>query len=135
MFPADKIAKEISESLISPFILEERATSHADVLERVMRNRCVVLAVANGKLMEGVEFVDYRDNSSLVDLIIIVGIPYGVPDEYHDYRSDTIMRRLGYTDKTARQCVQIQEIFLLSLAASNHHGPSGDRKGNTEPRG
>ena len=77
-----KIAKEISENLISPFILEERATSHADVLERIRRNRCVVLVVANGKLMEGVEFVDYRDNSSLVDMIMIVGIPYGVPDEY-----------------------------------------------------
>ena len=118
MSPSYKIAKAISENLISPFILEERHTSHAEVLERVRRNRCVILAVANGKLMEGVEFVDYRDNSSLVDMIMICGIPYGVPDEYDDFRADTIMKRLGYTDKTARQLYKFKKFqyFLLQPA-------------------
>ena len=57
-----------------------------------------------------------------------------MPDEYDDFRVDTIMKRLGYTDKTARQLYKFKKIPVFPLAASDHHGTSGDRTRHQEPR-
>jgi DNA excision repair protein ERCC-2 len=90
--PSYSVAQRIFESVKSPKYLETRETSIQDVVEKVIESRIVVVAVARGKVLEGVEFVD--GNASLVDCVIIAGVPFPVPDELHEWRARKIMRRL-----------------------------------------
>ena len=96
--PSYQVAEKISRHLESPFILEQKSTTHAEISARLRDPegpRYILLSVARGKLLEGVEFTSSEDGLSLIDTVVIAGIPYTVPDEYHDYRTEKIMGRLG----------------------------------------
>ncbi len=77
-----------------PLFLEERDTIHAEVVEFARKGRGVILAVASGKLSEGVEFVD-EEGHSLVDVVVIAGIPFPQPDDYTRERTRRLAERLG----------------------------------------
>jgi DNA excision repair protein ERCC-2 len=75
-------------------------TGHEEVLRKLQQGReegkrYAVISVAHGKLVEGIEFVDEETGDSLIDAVVIAGIPYPVPDEYNRRRARSILKRLG----------------------------------------
>lgn len=91
---------EILESVTSRIpggggIVEERDTSLAGILEILEGRRDFVIhAVAGGKLVEGVEYVD-KDGRSLISTVIVAGVPYPQPNQYTDAFIETLAKRLG----------------------------------------
>ncbi len=78
-----------------PVFVEKRDTILEDARRHVLENKhSIVLAVASGKLSEGVELVD-EDGSSLIDSVVVAGIPYPQPDDYVRERVSLLARRMG----------------------------------------
>ena len=67
-------------------------------------------------------FVDEGLGESLIDVVVVAGIPYPVPDEYHRRRAVTILKRLGieewgYDDATGDSAgVLMARYFLMQPA-------------------
>ena len=98
-----QIAEKIRDRVKSLTYLENRSTSLEGVLHQISTapdSRMVIIAVAHGKILEGVEFV--RDGSSLIDSVVIAGVPYPVPDEMYKWRLKKIMQRLGISPLNKR---------------------------------
>ncbi len=98
--PSYGIAEKVSRHLSIPYIREWKMTSHQEVLRKLQEGReekkkYAMISVAHGKLVEGIEFVDEEMGDSLIDTVVIAGIPYPVPDAYHRRRAESILRRLG----------------------------------------
>ncbi len=75
-------------------------TSHEEVLRKLQegreeKKRYAIISVAHGKLVEGIEFIDEDKGDSLIDTVVIAGIPYPVPDAYHRRSAESILKRLG----------------------------------------
>ncbi len=98
--PSYSIAEKVSRHLTIPHIREWKMTSHEEVLRKLQegrdeKKRYAIISVAHGKLVEGIEFVDEDNGDSLIDTVVIAGIPYPVPDAYHRRRAESILKRLG----------------------------------------
>ena len=102
---AKNIARYVSRV---PLFLEERNTVHAEVVEFARKEKGVILAVASGKLSEGVEFVD-EEGHSLVDVVVVAGVPFPQPDDYTHERTRRLAERLGvsYYEALMRQAAII----------------------------
>ncbi len=97
VYPSYDIMKEIVSKLPVdiPLILEGRDTSLEEAKLKVEENMEVVVnAVAGGKLVEGVEFVDYEGNN-LLHTVVIVGVPYPQPDDYTKEQLNALAGRIG----------------------------------------
>jgi len=79
-------------------VVENPQTSLGDV-EAVIAEKgdIVVNGVAGGKLVEGVEFVDY-EGSNVLHLVAVVGIPFPQPDDYTKMRLETLAKRMGASE-------------------------------------
>lgn len=99
---AQNIASRIDSSI--PIFVESRDTILAEAVEFARSSKGVIVAVASGKLSEGVEFVD-KDGSSLVDLVVIAGIPFPQPDDYTRRKTSILASKLklNYYDALIRQ--------------------------------
>lgn len=98
--PSYGIAEKVSRYLSIPHIREWKMTGHEEVVRRLQEGReegkrYAMISVAHGKLVEGIEFVDEERGDSLIDTVVIAGIPYPVPDEYLRRRAEVILKRLG----------------------------------------
>ena len=58
----------------------------------------MIIAVAHGKLLEGVELVE--EGRSMIDCVVIAGVPYPVPDDLYKLRLAKVTQRLGIEDGT-----------------------------------
>ncbi|RLG87271.1 MAG: hypothetical protein DRO39_00880 [Thermoprotei archaeon] len=79
---AGEVGRLLSMSNMS-LVVEVEGTRVGDVYERVRKGRYVIIAVAGGKLTEGVEWVG-DDGSSLISDVVLLGIPYPKPTEYEE---------------------------------------------------
>ena len=62
-------------------VIEEEGTTLSEVIEEVMKKgKCLINAVASGKLSEGIEITS--KGSSLIEAVFIAGVPYPQPDDY-----------------------------------------------------
>ncbi len=78
-----------------PNILEDRRTSLQAVQEKILLTPdLLVNAVAGGKLVEGVEFVDSKGRN-ILHTVIIVGVPYPQPDAYTSTFEEVLASRIG----------------------------------------
>jgi len=77
-----------------PLLVEDRGTRADAMEEELRRGKRLVLAVARGKLVEGVEFRD-EDGGSLISDIALIGVPYRQPDAIEDERARRISSRAG----------------------------------------
>ncbi len=78
-----------------PLFIEKRDSVLEDARRYVLENKhSIVLAVASGKLSEGVELVD-ENGSSLIDSVVIAGIPYPQPDDYVREHVSLLARKMG----------------------------------------
>ena len=101
--PSYAIAGKVRERIKNPSYLENKSTSQQMVLDQIFaspKSRLIILAVAHGKILEGVEFV--KNGSSLVDSVVVVGVPFPVPDEVYKWRLKKIVERLGISAKNVR---------------------------------
>jgi len=98
---ARNIISRISGNI--PLFVEERDTILAEAVEFARKDRGVIVAVASGKLSEGVEFVD-ENGHSLVDIVVIAGIPFPQPDDCTRKRVSILAEKLevSYYDALMR---------------------------------
>jgi DNA excision repair protein ERCC-2 len=97
--PSYWVAERISSHLRAPKFLEDRQTPISEVKNLILAGgRRVIIAVAHGKLLEGIELV--QDGRSLIDCVVIAGIPYPVPDDVYKLRFAKVTQRLGIQDGT-----------------------------------
>ncbi|MGI0081386.1 MAG: helicase C-terminal domain-containing protein, partial [Nitrososphaerales archaeon] len=91
---AQNIYRQLSEESKERSYLETSSTRLEDVMESVSDaalggSKKIVIGVARGKILEGVEFV--RDGSSLIGAVVVAGIPYPIPDDIQRWRSRTVL--------------------------------------------
>jgi len=83
VFPSYAVLKAVRK-YIDPevkYIMELSTTSVESVIEKLQEDRHqLIMTVAGGKLMEGVEFK--IDNENVLGMVIIVGVPYPEPNDY-----------------------------------------------------
>ena len=95
VYPSYDFMRSVAEYLDIEFLYEEPATRADDILEVLRENpHTVVNAVAGGKLVEGIEFLD-REGRSLIGAVFLAGVPYPQPD---DYLLDYIEKVTGSND-------------------------------------
>jgi DNA excision repair protein ERCC-2 len=103
---------EVMEAVVSrlpldmELVVEERGTSMEEVEAKVLEveGEALVNAVAGGKLVEGVEIVDY-EGRNLVRAVIVVGVPFPQPDDYTRRHLEVLASRLG--PQRARELVYL----------------------------
>ncbi len=112
--PSYSIASKINNELrVEKKYLETRATSVQEVMD-VLGSRLIILAVARGKILEGVEFV--KNGASLIDSVVVAGVPYPVPDDLYKWRVKKIMSRLGVSTNEFRYFMQIPALTVVKQA-------------------
>jgi DNA excision repair protein ERCC-2 len=127
--PSYSIAEKVSRYLSIPHVREWKMTGHEEVLRKLQegreeRKRYAVISVAHGKLAEGIEFIDEENGASLIDTVVIAGIPYPVPDEYNRRRAMSILKRLGmgegdvYDDGSIVDVGRLKAMYFLMAPAS-----------------
>ncbi len=96
IFPSYNVLKAVRK-YVSPdvkCIVELSSTSVDDVIEALESDsRRLIMAVAGGKLTEGVEF--RRGHENLLGMVVVVGVPYPEPNEYLDSVMGVLTARLG----------------------------------------
>jgi DNA excision repair protein ERCC-2 len=118
--PSYPIASEIFRFLrTEPRFIEERHTSIETLKRKIIdeideKRRAIVVAVARGKLLEGVELVNH--GKSLIDVVIIAGIPYPVPDDIYRVRRDHLLQRLGIL-KDSKEAKAFERTYLMQQPA------------------
>ena len=76
-------------------IVESKSTSIAEVVSRLVDDPEVTIhAVAGGKLVEGVEYVD-ENGRSILHTVVAVGVPYPQPNPYTKDYIEALARRIG----------------------------------------
>jgi DNA excision repair protein ERCC-2 len=97
VYPSYEVMHGVVERLPGELdvIVENPQTSLSDVEAAIGgKGDLLVNSVAGGKLVEGVEFMDYEGNN-LLHLVAVVGIPYPQPDDYTKYKLETLSKRMG----------------------------------------
>ncbi len=97
VYPSYDVMREVVERIPVDIdlVIEDPSTSLAEVRRAVLENPDILVnAVAGGKLVEGVEFVDYEGNN-LLHTVILVGVPFPQPDVYTREYLRTLSQRLG----------------------------------------
>jgi len=99
VFPSYSVLKSVRRYLRSDinYIMELSSTSVESVLERLREDpHTLIMAVAGGKLMEGVEFK--IDSENILGMVIIVGVPYPEPNDFLNMFKDIVSTRVGSSD-------------------------------------
>lgn len=97
VYPSYEVMKRVVERLDIEVdvIVEDRRTSMDQVEDAInTRENPLINAVAGGKLVEGVEFVDYEGNN-LLHVVIVVGVPFPQPDDYTLSQLEVLSSRIG----------------------------------------
>ncbi len=113
VYPSYEVMEEIVKRLPIDLelVIETRATNLADVETKILSSEedLLVNAVAGGKLVEGVEFVDY-EGRNLLRKVAVVGVPFPQPDEYTKAKLEALSRRLG--EQRAKRIVYLYSVAV-----------------------
>jgi DNA excision repair protein ERCC-2 len=94
---AQNIFANLSDEAKERAIIETTRTRLEDVSDVIekseLQTKDIILGVARGKILEGVEFV--KDECSLIGAVVIAGIPYPIPNDVHAWRSKIVLKRLN----------------------------------------
>jgi len=99
VFPSYTVLKTVRRYLEPDvkYIMELSTTTISQVIERLREDRHqLIMAVAGGKLMEGVEFKINGEN--IVRTVIIVGVPYPEPNDFLELFREVVSTRLGSSE-------------------------------------
>jgi Rad3-related DNA helicase len=85
-FPSYKMMSEVMSYGVDvgfrEFIVETRDSLLETVVDTISQHPCAMFCVYGGKFSEGIDLV--KDGSSLIDIIIGVGIPFSPPTSYQN---------------------------------------------------
>ncbi|MCG2863270.1 MAG: ATP-dependent DNA helicase [Vulcanisaeta sp.] len=96
IFPSYSVLKAVRKYLDPSvkYVMELGSTSIDDLIRDLRKDRKkLIMAVAGGKLVEGVEYRLGTEN--LLGLVIIVGVPYPEPNDYLEDLMEILAARLG----------------------------------------
>lgn len=96
IFPSYNVLKSVRKFLDPDvkYVMELSGTDIEQVIEELKRDaKRLILAVAGGKLVEGVEFRINEEN--IVNIVVIVGVPYPEPSDYLDMFIDIVSTRIN----------------------------------------
>lgn len=81
---------------VSLDIIAESRDTNIDMVEEAVRESgdVGIHAVAGGKLVEGVEFLD-EEGKNLLHTVVMVGVPYPQPDDYTRTMEEDLSKRMG----------------------------------------
>ncbi len=99
VFPSYTVLKTVRRYLDSDvkYIMELSSTTIGQVIERLREDKHqLIMAVAGGKLMEGVEFK--IDGENIIRTVTIVGVPYPEPNDFLELFREVVSTRLGSSD-------------------------------------
>lgn len=81
----------------NPLIIEDESTRIEDIVNAVQaKNKTIVLAVAGGKIVEGIEIKS--KSGSMISTVVIAGIPYPEPDIFNSKLKELIS--IKYSNKS-----------------------------------
>ena len=90
-----KVVSTLNKDVAGELIVEDPTTTITRVQEAIRSSeRAVIVAVAGGKLVEGVEYTD-PEGRSLVKIVFIGGVPYPQPDPIFEDYLKTLANKLG----------------------------------------
>ena len=114
VFPSYDVMNQFKD-VIKEFdgVVEDEKTRIETVINEVLNGKNYIYCVAGGKITEGVEIV--KDNHSMIKSIVMVGVPYPVPDDYQKRRSEKIMKKIGRGD-VFRYAVHTPALVLTKQA-------------------
>ncbi len=95
VFPSYAVLKSVRKYLDSDvkYIMELSETDVDQVVRDLYRDSSkLIMAVAGGKLIEGVEFK--RGEENLISMVVIVGVPYPEPNDFLDMLVERIGMRI-----------------------------------------
>lgn len=110
VYPSYEVLHRVVERLPKEFelIVETRSVSLEQVESKILSHDAseplIINSVAGGKLVEGVEFIDYEGNNVL-STVIVVGVPFPQPDDYTRSLLESMSKRMGMP--TARKLVYL----------------------------
>lgn len=127
VFPSYNVMKSIRKYMaLEPgeYVMEGGETSIEEVLERIRSSdKLILLAVAGGKLVEGVEFKLGEVN--LLRVVVVVGVPYPDPSDFTQAYIEVLKARIG---KLAEELVyKYQAILKVKQAIGRLFRDPGDR--------
>ncbi len=108
-------------------VVEGRLTTISEVHERLreLEGRMVVMAVAGGKLVEGVEYVD-EHGRTLIRVVFVAGVPYPQPDPIFEDYLNAVSKKLGET-KARDYVFNVTATIRVKQAIGRAQRSPGDR--------
>ncbi len=106
--PSYAVLSRVAPKVKAPKIVESEYTEIEHVVEEVRKRRVVVMGVAGGKLVEGVEFRE--GGKSLISAIIVAGVPFPEPDDFVTQLIAKLSRRVGV--EFARRYVMLESAII-----------------------
>jgi len=99
VFPSYDVMKVVRIYLTLENLVVERQDTKIEDIEKLVSiaDKLLILAVAGGKVVEGVEFI--KGKKSLVSAVIIAGMPFPEPNIPNRYLLEILMRKLGDKSK------------------------------------
>jgi DNA excision repair protein ERCC-2 len=127
VYPSYEVMEEVVTYLSRSegVYIENEQTRIGDV-ERFLRERphTLVNAVAGGKIVEGVEFRD-ESGVSLIEAVVVCGVPYPYPDDYFEDFKSAIRKEVGeYADDIA---TDVQAAIRVAQACGRAIRSEADR--------
>lgn len=128
VYPSYDVMREVVERIPVDvdMVVEGPSTSLADVRRAILDNPNVLVnAVAGGKLVEGVEFVDY-EGRNMLHTVILVGVPFPQPDVYTREYLRAVSKRLGRS-RARFYAYEVQAYIRAAQALGRAVRGPGDR--------
>jgi len=99
VFPSYDVMKATRLYLTPKSLVAEKQDTRIEDVEKLASSydKLLILAVAGGKVVEGVEFI--KGERSLISAVIVAGMPFPEPDIPNRYLLETLTRELGDRDK------------------------------------
>ena len=127
VFPSYDLMKSVRPYLSAEGVVVERQDTKIEDVERAVRSlgKSLVLAVAGGKVVEGVEFT--REGRSLVRAVVVVGMPYPEPDVPTKFLEDVLSIKLGSRERAWDMTFLVPAVTRVRQAAGRAIRSRGDR--------
>ena len=119
VFPSYKYMKRIisllKEDVLTQSIIEDEKTKIEEVKKMVEEGRVKnILAVAGGKLTEGIEIT--KGGKSLIEDVVMIGIPYPEVSDYSRKKAEKIATLIGGKEDLYRYMYYIPALMLVKQA-------------------
>jgi len=127
VFPSYDLMKAIMPYIESrEMIIEREDTSISEVIRKIRdMDRPLILSVAGGKLMEGIEI--RHERRSLIRVVVVAGLPFPEPSIYSSKLIDVLAARLKSKDKAWQFVFVVPAVIRVRQSAGRAVRSDRDR--------